>query len=105
MTHEYFKDLIQPSLRFTPEQVNEFLDGLFYNEVLSNWFNLWRSGKQKQVFDLIDEDNKIFLEKRDSKNFTPKGADQPITRNNFNSKKAEYLFRLERENSKKIKRN
>lgn len=104
MTHELFKELVQPSLRFTPEQVNEFLDGLFTNKKLKDWFDLWRIGQQKQVFDLIDEDNKVFLQNRDTKNWTPKGSDQPITRNNFNSKKAEHLFQLERKNSEKIKR-
>lgn len=103
MTHELFKELMEQSFRYNAEKVNEFLDGLFVDETLLLWFNLWRNGEQKQVFDKIDKDNTKFLQGRDLKNWKPKGADQPITRTNFNSKKAEHLFKLERENIKKIK--
>lgn len=102
MTHEYFKELMENSIRFDKEKINEFLDGLFENPLLLKWFKMWQTGKQKLVWDEIRKDNEKFQLEKDQ-SFQPKDFNVPRIRNNFNSKKAEYLFQLERKNLEKIK--
>ena len=43
MTHEDFKNIISMYHPMTKERLNNFLDGITKDDLLSKWFDLWKN--------------------------------------------------------------
>ena len=59
MTHESFKQILDWSDNYTEEQICKFLDDSFDCPVLEQWFELWRQGKQREIFNQITSMNEL----------------------------------------------
>ena len=64
MTHEIFKQILTWCEEFTKEDIEKFLDGIIDDPKLLVLFNLWKQGKQREVFDKIKTMNQTHFDKR-----------------------------------------
>lgn len=72
MTHQGFKDILNGTMVFSLEFINQFLDGKNQDPILLAWFNLWKTGHYKQIFDEIDQMENLILQTK--ANQTPPNA-------------------------------
>ena len=88
MTHESFKQILTFCENYNKEQVGKFLDDSFECPVLEQWFELWKQGKQRDIFEQIKEMNG--LRENTTKNDPeriPKDFDLPRKKENRNHEK------------------
>jgi hypothetical protein len=108
MTHESFKQIMTFSDTYTKEDICNFLDGNFEDAVLNQWFDLWKDGKQRQIFDEIKSMNQ--LKENISKNDVerkPVDFDKPRGKQNKNLEKMQKQKQMKKDilaNSKKNRR-
>ena len=91
MTHESFKDIVTFYEEITLEQVSKFLDGetVSHEILLEKWFDIWKTGKFRAIFDEIKELNKTYFESRrnDTSFSIPTDAEKPRDSANKNNEK------------------
>ena len=86
MTHKGFKDIILWYQIYNLEKINQFLDGKIEDPLLQRWFEQWKTGNYRIIFDEIDALNEIYFTVRSNRNLPQSAFTKPIETKNINAK-------------------
>jgi len=80
MTHEGFKAIMTWWDYRDDQLIVDFLDGENNDSLLLKWFNLWKVGKQKLIFEEIEQLNETERQSRQNTNSIDIPTDSTIPR-------------------------